>query len=195
MNLIVFVLDTVVVFGYFPNQKKGLSDVFVRWATVPVHSFVYDWTDLIYELEDVLLQDLVDLGELSDVAKSKYSAFFLTLEHRIHVAFLDDILTDDLSSGASEDNTQQSSNFDNGITDDGSFIKSIRIDFLLRSSLRIFSHFLQLLHHFFNRLNDHFLDVLVKEVKQTDKQKADKECPSQRQIALIGSVRILIEHA
>jgi hypothetical protein len=61
--------------------------------------------DLIDEKKNIFFEDFVDIIELSDIAESKDGTFLFALEHRVHITLLDDVLTNDLSTGTSEDNT------------------------------------------------------------------------------------------
>lgn len=121
------VVQRVLLLRDLPHEQESLADVLVRTATVTVDRLVHQRTDLIHEDEDLLLKDLSNLSEVSDIAKPENRTFFLSLNHRVHVSLLNDIRTDDFSTRAAEDYRQKRTNFDDGITDNSCLQFSIQI--------------------------------------------------------------------
>ena len=64
------------------------------------------WADFIDKFKDVFFENLVYFCELSDITKSKNSAFLFALKHRIHIPFLDNIFTNDFGPCTSEYNAE-----------------------------------------------------------------------------------------
>ena len=127
-NFISFVFDAVITLRNLPNQQEGLADVLIGRATITIDCLVDDRTDFIDEFQDILFKNLIDLCEFSDITKTKDSAFLFTLEHGVHVAFLDNVLTDNLGACTSEDNTEKGADLDDCIGDNCGLILGVHID-------------------------------------------------------------------
>lgn len=88
-------------------------------------------TYLIDEDEDLFLKNFSYFCEISDITKTKDSGFLFTLEHGIHVALLNNVGTDDLSTRTTEDSREQGTNLDDSIADDCRFKFDVCIKVLL----------------------------------------------------------------
>lgn len=92
-----------------PYEEKGIADVLVRSALVPVDNAMHDFPDLIHKEHDSLLKHLRCVSELSDVAETKYSDAFVAGQQRVYIVSLLHVLTDDLRASLSEAYREQAS--------------------------------------------------------------------------------------
>lgn len=111
--------------------------------------------NLIHENHNILLQNLCSISKISNIAKSKYSAFLLTSNKWVHVPSPHHISTNDLCSGSSKDQRQKSSYFHDCIMNYGSFKLSVLYNGILEfvELSGIFSYSSDFVHHFLDGLN------------------------------------------
>lgn len=121
-------------------------------------------TNFVDKQENVFFKNVVDFGKLSDITKAEDSTLLLSLQHWVHIALLDNVLANDLGTCTSEHDTEKGANLDNGITDYSSLKMGIGDDLFFRGRLRVLCHFLELLHHLLDRVDDHILYVGVEEM-------------------------------
>jgi len=81
-----------------------------------------NWAYLVNESQDIFFENFINFCKLSDITEPENSAFLFSFKHGVHIAFLDNVSTNDLGACTSEDNTQQGTDLNDRVTHDSSLI-------------------------------------------------------------------------
>lgn len=103
----------VILFLKFPDKQEGISDILVWSARELITHIVNNFSNLIHENHDFLLQDFCSVSEISDITKSEYSHDLLSSNNWIDASTAFNILSYNLRSSLSIAQCKQSSNLDN----------------------------------------------------------------------------------
>ena len=131
---------------------------------------------------------------MADIAESEDSSLLFSLDHRVHVSFLNDVRTDDLSTSTTEDNGQQRADLNDSVADDRGLKFSIEIEFLLCGCLWVLGHQHQFLHHSFDRLDQQRVNIVGEELQQKDENEANEQGLGERKVSSDFVLFTLVEN-